>query len=185
MAEILVIVNPQNDFVNGSMSNDNSMKILPDMVHVIKEHVANNNPIFVVQDTHTKNYRSTPEGKKNPMPHCIVRTDGWKVHEKIQDALNLAEPGNVTFLQKEAFASFDLVKQLKDTVRSFEERIRNIKVIGYLTDVDVLNNAILIKNNFKQIPTSVLSYACSGTNEDLHNSALDVMESSQINIIEL
>lgn len=185
MSEILVIINPQNDFVDGSMSTNESIKKLPNIVNVIREHVEKNSYIFIVLDTHTKNYRSTPEGKLNPIQHCIVKTDGWKINDKINNTLNMAEPGNVKILQKEAFASFDLIKQLKDTIRSSNEKITDILIAGYLTDVDVLNNSILIKNNFRNIHTCVLEYACSGTDKRLHDSALDVMESSQIRVVKL
>jgi nicotinamidase-related amidase len=185
MSDILVIINPQNDFIEGSLSTEESIKVLPNIINVIKQHINFNDPIFIVQDTHTKNYKSTPEGKGNPIPHCLVKTNGWKINDKIQATLELANPGYVRLVQKETFGSFDLIKQLKDTVRTADERVREIILIGYQTNIDVLNNAVLIKNNFKNIKTTVLSYACSGSTVDLHEQAIEVMKSTQINVIGL
>ena len=66
--KLLVVVDMQNDFLTGSLANPDGVKIIPNVVQLIKEWEGK---ILVTQDTHESNYEYTLEGKWLPFKHCI------------------------------------------------------------------------------------------------------------------
>ena len=84
MKNILVVVDIQNDFVDGALGTREAVSMIDNAVNVINSH---NGTIFVTLDTHTDDYLNTAEGKNLPVPHCIKNTDGWQLNNKIQKAL--------------------------------------------------------------------------------------------------
>lgn len=180
--QILIIINPQNDFVTGSMSNNRCEEIVPNITKMIHEAATYEDHVFVVLDTHTQHYLNTPEGRNNKVKHCIVRTTGWEIDSDIKDALNEIPNIKMHNIQKQTFGSIDLVKSVKDTVKSSKDTIRNINIVGYHTDVDVLSNAILLKANFKDITITVVEYACAAGSSDKHGAALEIFRSNHINV---
>lgn len=68
MKKILVVVDMQNDFVDGSLGSKQAEAIVPAAAKKIKSF---DGDIFVTLDTHFENYLETAEGKKLPVEHCI------------------------------------------------------------------------------------------------------------------
>ena len=84
MKKVLVIVDVQNDFVDGALGTKEAVEILP----YVKEEISKKyDDVFVTFDTHEENYLDTLEGKMLPVKHCIRYTEGWKLNKEIQDAL--------------------------------------------------------------------------------------------------
>lgn len=65
MKKILIVVDMQNDFIDGALGTKEAVAILPAAVKKIKEWEGD---IFVTLDTHFENYMNTGEGKKLPVP---------------------------------------------------------------------------------------------------------------------
>ena len=84
MKRLLVVVDMQKDFIDGSLANKDAKAIVPDICDLIKEWDGN---IICTQDTHYDDYLNTQEGKKLPVPHCILQTEGWLVDSEIRKAL--------------------------------------------------------------------------------------------------
>ena len=66
MKKLLVIVDMQNDFVDGALANIDAKKIIKKIKKYAEQF---DGDIFFTQDTHTKNYMETQEGKNLPVPH--------------------------------------------------------------------------------------------------------------------
>ena len=94
---ILVVVDMQNDFINGSLGTKEAQGIVN---NVSKEINAGYDYIFLTQDTHLENYLSSQEGKFLPVEHCILGTYGWEINDKVKSA---ALTHNATFIQKDIF----------------------------------------------------------------------------------
>lgn len=68
----LIVVDMQNDFVNGALGTKEAVAIVPNVVEKIKQF---DGKIFFTRDTHHENYMETQEGKNLPVPHCIEGTE--------------------------------------------------------------------------------------------------------------
>lgn len=61
--------------------------------------------------------------------------------------------------------------------------LEEIELIGYCTDICVISNAMILKSLFPDVVIKVKENCCAGSTNELHNKALDVMQSCQIEII--
>lgn len=107
MKKILVVVDMQNDFITGPLGTPEAVNIVDNVVKKIcgEEWDA----VCATQDTHFENYLKIQEGKKLPVAHCVLGTDGHKINEKIVDALmNLPKSCDASPLLKMAFGSLEL-----------------------------------------------------------------------------
>lgn len=84
MKKTLIVVDMQNDFIDGSLGSIEAVKVTDNAAAKIKNFTGN---IFATLDTHYQNYLDTAEGRKLPVEHCIYKTYGWRLHEKILNAL--------------------------------------------------------------------------------------------------
>ncbi len=174
MKNILVVVDIQNDFVDGALGTPEAQAIVEAAADKIKNF---DGDIFVTYDTHYDNYMDTGEGKKLPVPHCIKGTQGWELNEKIADAL---KGKNYKAVEKLTFGSVDLPKLVKETIGDEQAEIT---LIGLCTDICVVSNALILKANLLDAEIFVDSSCCAGVTPQTHNAALDTMRCCQINII--
>ena len=186
MKTILIVVDVQNDFIDGVLGSEQAVDTVPNIVKKIEEF--NNGVIITTQDTHYDNYMDTPEGKSLPVPHCISGTEGWMINSNIQDAINnrlTIEGISTVNVKKPTFGSTSLANIVDSYVRSTDEDI-NIEICGFVSSICVLSNAILIKtmlHDLNRVTISVLKDCCAGLNDYNHEAAMEVMKSCQINII--
>lgn len=172
--EILVVVDMQNDFIDGALPAVGAMKALENVQRKIKDFDGH---IVCTMDSHDEEYLSTPEGKRLPIPHCIFGQEGWKWPKSLEDAL-IAHGGFETVM-KDTFGTF----QLADTVAQYKCKIHKITMVGICTDICVVSNAIILKTAFPDIEICVDSSCCAGTSVEAHNAALMTMKMCQIDVI--
>lgn len=180
----LIIVDMQNDFIDGALGTPEAQAIVPNVVNKMKEHKNTNTIILFTKDTHTEDYLNTPEGKKLPVPHCIKGTPGWSIVKPIHDEFK--NEGYTTYssdtivkgrVLKPTFGSYDLLNVLD--YFNFDE----IELCGVCTDICVISNAIMIKNYFPDVKVTVDASCCAGVTPESHQAALTTMKMCQINII--
>ena len=165
---ILVVVDMQNDFIDGSLGTEEAQRIVPEVVKKIQTF---DGTVFATRDTHEENYLETAEGKKLPVRHCIRGTEGWgRSDRRSRDLLTEAPVDKVTF------GSRELVKKLERIQE--ETSIESITPIGLCTDICAISNAMLCKAFLPEVPCTggcVLlcrsdggeSHAGAGGNEDV------------------
>ena len=180
--KILIVVDMQNDFIDGPLGTSEAVAIVDGVVKRIED--STNELILFTKDTHQEDYLETPEGKKLPVVHCIEGTTGWEINEKILQAwkgnkstVRLPDLENNTF-NKPVFGSIDLV----DFLISYPEPIDEIEILGVCTDICVISNAIMIKNTLPDVKVSVNGKCCAGVTPQSHQEALNVMGMCQIDI---
>jgi nicotinamidase-related amidase len=76
MKKLLIVVDYQTDFVTGSLGFPAAKKLEPLLVQKIKAYIKEKQDIIFTMDTHQTNYLKTLEGKKLPVKHTIVNTEG-------------------------------------------------------------------------------------------------------------
>ena len=67
----LIVVDMQNDFIDGSLGTKEAQAIVPNVKKKIQEYKNRGDEIIFTRDTHQSDYLDTPEGKKLPVVHCI------------------------------------------------------------------------------------------------------------------
>ena len=180
MKKILCVIDCQNDFITGSLRNEEAIKKVPNITKKIRNFKGD--CIYVTLDTHGSDYLDTKEGEKLPVPHCIYQTEGWELEPNIKAALNDAELRNIPVVSfmKPTFGCPSMVEHMLSNYGTEE---CEIDIIGFCTDICVITNALLVKTAFfKNANVAVHSYCCAGVTPDTHIAALKTMEMCQINV---
>lgn len=174
MRKILVVVDMQRDFIDGSLGTKEAQSI----VEAVKEKIRTYEPENVVatRDTHPENYLKTYEGKHLPVEHCIEGTDGWQLYPGIDELLS----GCVIF-DKPTFGSVKLAEYLKKLNAASPIEV---EIVGLCTDICVISNALLIKAYLPEVNISLDPKCCAGVTPESHEAALTTMRSCQIQIEE-
>ena len=168
MQKILVVVDMQNDFIDGALGTPEAVAIVP---HVREKIESFDGKVFFTRDTHFENYMSTEEGRNLPVPHCIKGTDGWQIRAEL-DALRTTEA-----IDKLTFGSRELVDVL-----AAEGEIESITFVGLCTDICVISNAMVVKAFYPEIPLTVDARCCAGVTPESHARALAAMKVCQIKV---
>lgn len=175
MNKILIVVDMQNDFIDGSLGSPEAIDIIPNVVKKIKEFDGH---IICTLDTHEENYLETQEGKKLPVTHCIKMSKGWEINKDVFDAIG---DKRFTFVTKETFGAKDIesaIDYVADPTSIYE-----IELIGLCTDICVISNAMLIKAFYPEYIIKVDASCCAGTTPENHKNALNAMKCCQIEVI--
>lgn len=173
MKRFLIVVDMQNDFIDGALGTPEAVSIVENAVRKIENF---DGEIIATFDTHFENYLETSEGKNLPVAHCIKDTDGWRLNYKISESL---ESKGYTSVEKLTFGSVDLPKTISDKAENVDF---SIELIGLCTDICVVSNALILKANFPEKHISVDSACCAGVTPDSHNAALTTMKMCQIDV---
>lgn len=171
MQDILIVVDMQNDFIDGALGTKEAVEIVPNVKKKIAEF---NGKVFFTRDTHFENYLQTQEGKNLPVPHCIKGTPGWEIRPEL-DALRRTEP-----IDKLTFGSSELGSILVKENR--DNPINSITLIGLCTDICVISNAMIAKAFLPEVPIVVDAKCCAGVTPESHQNALSAMKMCQIRI---
>lgn len=173
MKKLLIVVDYQNDFVNGSLGFNKAKEIENNIADKIIKYRNDNDDIIFTYDTHYDNYLNTYEGKHLPVTHCIENTDGHKLYGVIESLKN----ENDKCFCKNTFGSKDLFLYL------LENNYSQIELCGVVTNICVISNAVLAKTAQPEIDI-IVDKNCVASNDDtLNNNALDVMKSLHITVI--
>lgn len=175
MKKILVVVDMQNDFIDGSLGTKEAVAIVDNVVNKIRNTEAQ---IIVTRDTHFEDYLQTAEGKKLPVEHCIKDTHGWKINSAVKDALR--DKDYVDYINKLTFGSTELPKAVSSLAQGEDFYV---ELVGLCTDICVVSNALLLKAHFPSTKISVDSSCCAGVTPETHEAALTTMRMCQIDII--
>lgn len=168
----LIVIDMQNDFVDGALGTPEAAAIAPALVEAAR---AFDGELIFTLDTHGEDYLATQEGAHLPVPHCIKGTPGW---ELIPALAELQRERDARVFEKPTFGSTELARHLVQ--RNAEEPIDSIELVGVCTDICVVSNALLIKAALPEVPVKVDAALCAGVTPEAHEAALATMRSCQI-----
>lgn len=173
MNQVYIIVDMQNDFIDGSLGTPEAREIVPLVEAAIVESKKNDavhTDLIFTQDTHHEDYLDTQEGKKLPVPHCIKGTRGWNICRQL-----LPYTLSAVMLEKPTFGCPGLIAEVEDYDR--------IVLMGLCTDICVISNALLLKAFYPEKQIGVNASCCAGVTPESHNRALAAMASCQIDLL--
>ena len=170
MNKLLVIVDMQNDFVDGSLGAEGGKEAVQSARALIEKEQAQGTKIVFTKDLHGDNYLDTQEGKRLPVPHCMVGTAGAQISSELPS-------GDAQVFEKNTFASIALAEYARS------EQFDEILFAGICTDICVVSNALLVKAYCPEARVAVYASACAGTTRENHLAALHVMTCCQIDIL--
>ena len=154
MRKILIVIDMQNDFIDGALGTKEAEAIVPAVVRKIKSYPADD--VYATRDTHPENYLDTQEGEHLPVRHCIKGTAGWQLCKEVAP---LIPEGHI--FDKPTFGSV-------------------VELVGLCTDICVVSNALLLKAVLPEMKISVDASCCAGVTPQKHEAALETMRSCQI-----
>lgn len=166
MKKTLIVVDMQNDFIDGSLGTKEAEAIVENVRRKIAEYQANGDEIIFTRDTHQQNYLETNEGRHLPVEHCIVGTEGWK----IADGLSV---DGAIYIDKPSFG----YTNWKDY------NLEEVELVGLCTDICVVSNALIIKALYPEIKVSVDPSCCAGVTPETHEAAITTMRQCQVEIL--
>lgn len=169
--KILIVVDMQNDFVTGPLGTPEAQAIVPNVKARTED--SEFDMIFYTKDTHTSDYLNTFEGKKLPVSHCIEDTKGWEIIPELQ--------ADGQIIEKPTFGSEELVSLILQLAHDYP--IEKIELCGICTEICVISNALMIRAALPETDITVRADCCAGVTPELHEAALKVMESCQINVV--
>lgn len=167
----LIVVDMQEDFVNGCLGSDGARSIVKPMAEYVKSFEGK---VIFTMDTHGENYMDTREGKKLPVKHCIKNSDGWQI-------VNELKPYATDCVEKPTFGSKELARRLCEENK--REKIESIELVGVCTSICVISNALLIKAFLPETDIRVRADLCACVSDESHRAALTAMETAQIEIV--
>ena len=175
----LVVVDMQNDFIDGALGTAEAQGIVDNVCDKIKELKNQGYEVIATRDTHfgeedsdeSRRYMNTQEGSKLPVPHCIYGTKGWEIADRIKEAM-----GDVKVFDKYTFGSEELAHYMKSV------QAEEIELLGICTDICVVSNALMIKAFLPEVPMKVSADCCAGVTVESHQAALKTMSMCQVEV---
>ena len=171
--KILVVVDMQKDFIDGSLGTPEAPAIVPNVVAKIRQMPPK--AVFVTLDTHTPAYLESCEGRHLPVAHCIAGTPGHTLHPDVAAAL--ADVPRDHFVEKPTFGSMHLPEAIR-AVAGTEPL--EIELVGLCTGICVLSNAIVLKTAFPEAELSVDAACCACVTPASHDTALAALQVCQV-----
>lgn len=169
MERLLIVVDYQNDFVDGSLGFSGAEKLDSRIADKIREYQLSGSPVVYTKDTHEENYLETKEGRNLPVRHCVRGTKG---HELYGEAGRLLR--DMRGFEKRTFGSENLFRFLQK--RPFD----SIELVGLVSNICVISNAILAQVACPEAIISVDAACTASFDPDLNAKTLDILEGLQI-----
>ncbi|AEC02326.1 cysteine hydrolase family protein [Parasphaerochaeta coccoides] len=173
MKQVLIVVDFQNDFVTGTLGFPGATKLEGPIVEKIKQFKDAGDDVIFTLDTHQEDYRGTEEGRNLPIEHCIKGTPGWELYGKVADCVDAAS----VIFEKPTFGSMSLARHLA------EKRYNRVELIGLVSNICVLANALLAKAALPDAHVVVDARCTASGDASLHEKALDILAGVHVEVI--
>ncbi len=173
MRKLLLVIDMQNDFIDGALGTPEAEAIVDRVVEEIGKYPPAD--VIATRDTHPADYLNTQEGRNLPVVHCVKGTPGWELNEKVAAAL-----GDARIVDKPTFGSVELAEMLAEMAKTEE---LDITLVGLCTDICVASNALLVKAFLPEVPMRVVADACAGVTPASHAAALQTMQMCQVQVV--
>lgn len=182
MKRVLVVVDMQNDFIDGALGSKEAKNIVLPVAEKIKEYIKSGDCVYFTMDTHEENYLDTQEGRNLPVEHCIRETFGWALQKEIKCLAQQVNQGvsQSAIFEKNIFGSEKLAAMLRAELKGQKDAA--VELVGLCTDICVISNAMLIKTYMPEVGIKVDAGCCAGVTPESHRNALNAMKMCQIKI---
>ncbi len=172
MKQCLIVVDFQNDFIDGALGFEGAIDIKEPILKKIRNAKQQGHDILYTIDTHKDDYLETEEGHNLPVIHCVEGTHGHQIEADVQAEIRDEDKQFVKY----TFPSLELGTYLKD--KDYDE----IELVGLVSNICVLSNAVIAKSALPNAHIKVDAKATASFDKDIHEKALDVMEGLHIEV---
>lgn len=172
MKKCLIVVDFQNDFIDGALGFEGADSIKELIIEKIRQYKNEKMDVIYTLDTHNDDYLDTEEGKNLPVVHCVVGTKGHRINSDVE---KLIEENDKQFV-KCSFPSLELGNYLK--TKKYDE----VELCGLVSNICVISNAVIVKSALPNAHIIVDSLATKSFDSVLHEKALDVLEGLHIEV---
>jgi nicotinamidase-related amidase len=173
MKKCLIVVDYQNDFIDGSLGFKGAIEIKDHIVKKIYNYHSEMNDVIFTKDTHEQAYLDQEEGKNLPVEHCMKGSYGHKIQKDVQALMNK----NDKIFEKNTFPSLDLGNYLSDKTYDV------IELCGLVSNICVLSNAVIAKAALPNAHIVVDALAMASFDEDLHKKTIDIMKGLHVEVL--
>ena len=167
---ILVVVDMQNDFIDGALGTPEAQAIVGRVAAKVEAYKNRGDEVVFTRDTHGENYPTTQEGRNLPVRHCVRETEGWRISSAIDTT-------GCTLFDKITFGSLELAEYIA------QREPMSVELVGLCTDICVISNALILKARIPEVPVGVDASCCAGVTPESHRNALSAMKSCQVVIL--
>ena len=203
--KLLVVVDYQKDFVDGALGFEGAELLDEKIAAKIKKYADEKEMIVATFDTHydyerlgvdgrVPAYMNTREGKALPVEHCIIRTDGWDMYGKTNEAYKAAHAQTVTHdIYKESFgASPYNMEGLRNVIRDYRTRfarngktlnVESVELVGLVSNICVISNAVMFQAAFPEAQIIVDTNCTASFDKAKHEATLKVLEGLQVKLV--
>ena len=168
--KLLIVIDMQNDFIDGALGTAEAVKIVPAVADKLAARRSEGWKVLFTRDTHGADYLDTQEGRRLSVPHCIWGTEGWQITSSL-------EVGEAALVDKPTFGSLDLAEAAANLGEPEE-----IELVGLCTDICVISNAMILKARFPEARVLVDAACCAGVTPESHENALKAMRVCQVDV---
>ena len=179
MSRVLVVVDYQNDFVDGSLGFNQSESIAGNIYALVARYIRNGDLVVFTKDTHGENYPETREGQFLPVKHCIKGTKGHLLFGELKIFEEEIRP-NVIILEKSDFGCDKLCEAIEE---AFGGEPDEIDFCGVVTNICVISNIVLCQTHFKKATLNLHLDACAAMGE-MQKYAVEVIRGLGVNIVD-
>ena len=166
MKKTLIVIDMQNDLINGPLGSVATKAILPNVKNKIDEYMSRGDEVIFTRDTHYADYAKTLEGKYLKTKHCIEGTIGWEIHPDI-------DVKECKHINKPAFSCIGWAKY----------NLERVEVVGLHTDTSVVSNVLFIRSLFPEAKITVDMDCSVGLTKTGQKAAIAIMKNCQVEII--
>lgn len=183
MKRLLIVVDFQNDFVDGALGFPGASDLAAPIAGKIAAYRQAGDEVAFTLDTHGEDYDATQEGRNLPVAHCVKGTLG---HELYPGVAELVREGDAVF-EKPAFGSSELFAYLSSAndaaAAAGELPYESIELVGLVSNICVISNAVLAKTACPEVPVMVDARCTASHDPRLNEAALAVMEGLQVQVL--
>ncbi|MCR2061498.1 cysteine hydrolase family protein [Campylobacter helveticus] len=170
MKKVFVLVDYQNDFIDGSLGFEKAISLKSEILKLLSEFEGD---LLITYDTHLEDYLQTREGQNLPIKHCIKGTKGWDMPSEFAPFLSKAKK----IFHKNTFGSIEFANFIEKS--DYEE----IHFCGLVSHICVFFNVILA---FCAKPNAALilhKNATTSFDEALENHAFELLKSYGVKLV--
>lgn len=173
MKKLLIVVDFQKDFVDGSLGFEKAVELDELIYNKILEYKNNNDDVIYTFDTHDDDYFETMEGKKLPILHCQKGDLGHELYGKVKTLFNKNKD---IYFEKPTFPSLELGNYLKD--KTYNE----VEICGLVSNICVLSNAVIVKAALPNANIIVDRKLTSSFDEILNEYTFEILKGIHVTV---
>lgn len=171
MKSALVIIDYQNDFVDGSLGFKDAPKIYEPILELFNKFKSEGKDIIFTKDIHGDDYFTYPEGKNLPIEHCKKGSEGSLLYKDLEELSK-----DYPVIEKDVFGSVELANLLKE--KGYDE----VHLVGLVSNICVFSNALFARCALPKARIVVHKNLTSSFDLSMQEKSFDILVSLNVEV---